>query len=140
MYDLSRKHFCKWSLLLLVLFQLTACFLKQDRTTTVYGTITDEKGQPVDSILVIAEGVEWWRGTKLHSTYSAENGSYEILIEVPKKFDAIDVIIPAYSTGNEKYFSQYKVGKILKDGKQVGSCCTAAIGSKTQYDFELVVR
>jgi hypothetical protein len=115
----------------------TSCFLKQDRTTTVYGTITDENGQPVDSILILATGLEWWYSTKLHSTYSDGNGNYEVLIEVPKKYDALDVTIPAYSEGNEKYYTQYKVKNILMDGKRVSSCCTASIGSKTRYDFEL---
>ncbi|KQS31068.1 hypothetical protein [Dyadobacter sp. Leaf189] len=119
---------------------LNSCFLKQDRTTTVYGTITDERGQPVDSILVLAKGREWSKETTLDQTFSNRSGEYELLVDVPKKFDGVDVVIPFGSLTNPKFQSLYKDFRVTKDGQPTNNCCIAQIGEKTRYDFQLIAR
>lgn len=126
-------------MLCLALF-LNSCFLKQDRTTVVYGTITDEKGQPVDSILVLVKGREWSKGTTLSQTFSNSSGEYELLLDVPKKFDGVDVIIPFGSIINPKFQSLFKDFYVKKNGQSTNNCCIAQIGEKTRYDFKLIAR
>ncbi|MCE6989456.1 hypothetical protein [Dyadobacter sp. CY323] len=119
---------------------LTGCFLKQDRTTTVYGTITDQNGQPVDSILVMVLGMQISHSEVLSQIYSDKAGEYEIMVEVPKKFNSINVGVPFLLIENPKYQNNYKGKKTTKDGKRTSDCCTALVGKKTRYDFQLIPR
>ena len=120
-----------------LIIQLSSCFLKQDRTTTVYGTITDQDGAPVDSIMVIISGLKFHYSTDLSKVYSDENGYYNILVDVPKNFTAVDVIIPSFSE-NVKFMKDFSGYRIKKDDKVTNNCCTASIGEKTKYDFQLI--
>jgi hypothetical protein len=116
---------------------LSSCFLKQDRTTTVYGTITDQNGLPVDSILVIVKGVQFLKYDALAEMVSDQNGNYELMIDVPKKFSDINVVIPFGSSVNPKFQKLYKDFRILRNDVLTNNCCTAQIGEKTKYDFQL---
>lgn len=124
-------------LLLLVACSLSSCFLKQDRTSTVYGTITDQNGKPVDSIMVIISGLKFYYSTDLSKVYSDKNGNYNVLVDVPKNFTAVDVIIPSLSE-NYKFMKNFSGYRITKDGKPTNNCCTASVGEKTKYDFQLI--
>ncbi|WP_157488038.1 hypothetical protein [Dyadobacter crusticola] len=119
---------------------LNSCFLKQDRTTTVYGTITDEKGQSVDSILVIFQGMKDLNLEILSSEFSDQKGEYDIVMEVPKKFTSINVTIPFFPAENSKYMRLFKTKRSTKNGQSTGNCCIAQIGEKTRYDFELIAK
>jgi hypothetical protein len=121
-----------------LVFLLTSCFLKQDRTTTVYGTITDQNGQSVDSILVLISGLEFYRATTLKEIYSDEQGNYEVVVDVPKKFDALNVIIPSFPTKNPKFQKNYNGYGIRKNDDPTNNCCMASVGEKTKYDFQLI--
>lgn len=125
-------------LLLLVTCSLSSCFLKQDRTTTVYGTITDQNGKPVDSIMVIAQGTRYLTFETLNHTYSDRNGYFEMVMDVPKKFGTLDLVIPFYPTKNPKYQNNYKGKHTTKNDVRTNNCCTASIGKKTKYDFQLI--
>jgi hypothetical protein len=128
------------SLLFGLVFLLTSCFLKQDRTTVIYGTITDQNQQPVDSILVLVDGTKFLTHEQLKQVYSDENGNYELVVEVPKKFGAVNVLIPFGSSINPKYQKNYKGKKTFRDDKFTSNCCSASIGQKTKYDFQLIPR
>ena len=121
-----------------LIIQLNSCFLKQDRTTTVYGTITDQNGAPVDSIMVIVQGMHLLSFESLKETYSDKNGKYEMVIDVPKKFSAIDVTVPYFFTENFKFFKYYNGKKTTKNDVSTSNCCIASIGEKTKYDFQLI--
>jgi hypothetical protein len=56
-------------------FLLNSCFLKQDRATVIYGTITDQNHQPVGSILVSIDGVKGFSYETLKEVYSDEDGN-----------------------------------------------------------------
>ena len=127
------------TMLCLALF-LNSCFLKQDRTTVVYGTITDEKGQSVDSILVIFQGMKDLSLEVLSSELSDQKGEYEIVMDVPKKFTSINVTIPFFPAENPKYMRLFKTKIGTKDGQSTNNCCIAQIGEKTRYDFKLIAR
>jgi hypothetical protein len=119
---------------------LYGCFLKQDRTTTVYGTITDQNGLPVDSILVVIDGVRGFKHENLKEVYSTGDGSYELLVEVPRKYGSLDVSIPFFPVENAKYDKNYKGKKTYKNEQFTKNCCSASIGQKTKYDFQLISR
>ncbi|MCF0038515.1 carboxypeptidase-like regulatory domain-containing protein [Dyadobacter fanqingshengii] len=122
----------------IMIIQLNSCFLKQDRTTTVYGTITDQNGEPVDSIMVIARGKRGFSFETLKQTYTNGEGCYEILIDPPKKFDFIDISVPFLLIENPKFFKYYTGKKTRKDDEKTSNCCIAPIGEKTKYDFQLI--
>ncbi|MCF2495588.1 carboxypeptidase-like regulatory domain-containing protein [Dyadobacter chenhuakuii] len=126
------------ALLLLVTCSLSSCFLKQDRTTTVYGTITDQNGKPVDSIMVILTGLKFNNGTVLKEVYSDKDGNFELVADLPKKYSAINVEVPFLPHKNSKFQNNYNGFKIEKDGVPTNNCCTASIGEKTKYDFQLI--
>jgi hypothetical protein len=117
---------------------LSDCFLKQDRTTTIYGTITDQNGRPVDSILVITEGIQDFKYETLKKTYSDKEGKYEILIEPAKRYSGVNSGIPFDTFENTKFMRSYRDYYSKKNGVRTGSCCLASIGTKTQYDFQLI--
>lgn len=121
-----------------VTFILYGCFLKQDRTTTVYGTIIDEHQQPVDSILIMVQGLRYLTFETLNEVYTDEKGNYEVVTEVPKKFGSINVTVPFLLKENPKYQRNYKGKKSFKDGTATNNCCTASVGEKTKYDFQLI--
>ncbi|KAA0991871.1 carboxypeptidase regulatory-like domain-containing protein [Dyadobacter aurulentus] len=119
-------------------FLLSHCFLKQDRTTVVYGTITDEKGQPVDSILVVIKGAQGFKYERLKEVYSGKDGSYELVVDVPRKYGSANVTVPFGSYENPKYDKNYKGKRTFKNDQFTKNCCSASIGNKTKYDFQLI--
>lgn len=132
------KFLSQLLLLLFITISATSCFLKQDRTTTVYGTITDQNGDPVDSILVILQG---GRSLSTYETvgevYSNQDGKYELVIDVPKKFQSAHLGVPNFPSKNQKFMKYYNGFIVQKDGKST-TCCRAGIGEKTKYDFQLI--
>jgi hypothetical protein len=121
-------------------FLLSQCFLTQDRTTVVYGTITDQNGQPVDSILVLIKGARAFRYETLLQVYSGEDGSYELVVDVPRRFSSANLIVPFGSYVNPKFQKNYKGKKTFKNDQFTTGCCSVLIGDKTKYDFELIPR
>ena len=110
---------------------MLACGHLGDRTTVVYGKVFDQNQVPVDSIEVLLSGSNLRGVVSQKSTYTDENGNYEILLEVPRKFADIDVNIP-YGLDNPKYEREYSQAKDIKGQKR------PMVGKKTQRDFQLV--
>jgi len=121
-----------------LIIQLSSCFLKQDRTTTVYGTITDQDGEPVDSILIVFAGVQGFKYDSLAGSYSNSKGKFETVLEIPKKYHTTNVVIPFGSSINPKFQKNFKDYRIYKNDNQTNNCCIATIGQKTKYDFQLI--
>jgi hypothetical protein len=121
-------------------FLLSRCFLTQDRTTVVYGTITDQNGEPVDSILVSVDVGRAFKYETLMQVYSGEDGSYELVVDVPRKYRLAYLNIPPDSYDNPKYDKSYKGLRTYKNGQFTEHCCSASIGNKTKYDFQLIPR
>ncbi|SEI38749.1 hypothetical protein SAMN05216327_101134 [Dyadobacter sp. SG02] len=109
---------------------MLACGHLGDRTTVVYGRVFDQNHIPVDSIMVLLSGSRLKGSVDLKSTYTDENGDYEIALEVPRKFGDIDVGIP-YGDDNPKFEKIYRQATDIK-GQQ-----RPMIGKKTQWDFQL---
>lgn len=128
-----------WTALLFsLIFLLTDCFHKQERTTTIYGTITDQNQQPVDSIMVMVNGLVNFNEEELKTVYSDKLGNFELVVEVPKKFHAVDVIVPFYPVENPIYQTNYKGFTVQKNDESTDNCYTASVGEKAKYDFQLI--
>jgi hypothetical protein len=123
-----------------LIFLLNGCFLKEDRTTVIYGTVTDENKQPVDSILVLLIGMKFLDYEDLKTVYTDKQGHYELVVEVPKKFNPVNVAIPSWTIQNPKFVRLYKEYNVLKNDEATGNCCTASVGEKTKYDFQLIAK
>ncbi|MCE7060923.1 hypothetical protein [Dyadobacter sp. CY343] len=120
------------------LVSLSGCGVFTDRTTVVYGTITDQNGEPVDSILVSIDGVKGFMYETLKEVYSGKDGSYELVVEVPRKYGSVNVLVPFGSFDNPKYDMNYKDVNVKKNEIATRNCCSASIGNKTKYDFRLI--
>lgn len=116
----------------MIALAMLACGHLGDRTTVVYGKVFDENQVPVDSIMVQLRGSKLTGSIELKSTYTDENGDYEIALEVPRKFGEIDVIIP-YGRDNPMF------GTIYRQATDVGQR-PPRIGKKTQWDFKLLAK
>ncbi|OJV12436.1 MAG: hypothetical protein BGO21_06750 [Dyadobacter sp. 50-39] len=112
---------------------LLSCGHLGDRTTVVYGKVFDENHVPVDSILVQLRGAKITGSIELKSTYTDENGDYEIALEVPRKFGQINVVIP-YGDYNPDF------GKKYSQATDIGGQRPPMIGKKTQWDFKLLAK
>jgi hypothetical protein len=109
---------------------MLACGHLGDRTTIVYGNVYDENQQPVDSIMVMVSGLKLKGAFELKSTFTDENGDYEIVLEVPRTYGSVKVNIP-YLPRNTKFEEKYKI----RD--RIGPSSKPMIGKKTQWDFQL---
>jgi hypothetical protein len=112
---------------------MLACGHLGDRTTVVYGKVYDQDQVPVDSIMVLLSGSKLTGVYDLKSTYTDENGDYEIALEVPRKFGQIVVRIP-YGLDNPKFEKTYRQANDIKGQKK------PMIGKKIQWDFQLEPR
>ncbi|WP_247235525.1 carboxypeptidase-like regulatory domain-containing protein [Telluribacter sp. SYSU D00476] len=124
-------------LLLTVLFSnTTGCISFLDRTTTVYGRVTDDSQQPIDSLEVELSGVfTFGGGLPLATTYTDSEGNYKITYKVPKDFSRGNVFIIPSGKKFDKYKREYL---IYVDGNLTSSCCRIPIGTSKNYDFLLL--
>jgi hypothetical protein len=122
--------------ILLLGLSFSGCFLKQDRTTSIYGTITNLNQQPVDSVMLSIQGAEGLKYDKLKEVYSDANGHDEAVVDASKSYSALIVVIPF--SRNPHYTDHYEGLIVKKDDMEIPDCCYASIGKKTKYDFKLL--
>jgi hypothetical protein len=125
---------------LIAITHLQSCFLKQDRTTTVYGTITDQNGEPVDSILVTAQGSKHVKYEIFDEAFTDETGHYELVADVPRQAHSVNVVIPFSLNKNPKFGKHFKDYLVFKNEIRTLNCCNLDIGGKTRYDFQLIAK
>lgn len=126
----KKSRFVRAITVLLPVMAMLACGHLGDRTTVVYGKVYDQNHQPVDSIKVLVSGLKLNGVYDLKSTYTDENGDYEIVLEVPRKFGNINVMIP-YGMDNPKYEKMYRHAKLMNEQN------IRMIGKKTEWNFQL---
>jgi len=129
-FKIQSEIFKSYLLLPFIALTMLGCGHLGDRTTVVYGKVFDENQVPVDSILVQLRGAKITGSIELKSTYTDENGEYEIALEVPRKFGDINVGIP-YGDDNPKMEKIYRQATDIKGQER------PMIGKKTQCDFQL---
>jgi len=123
--------------LICFLCTLTSCSIPiGDRTTVIYGKVTDQNQEAVDSILVLVSGARNFLNSEdIKQVYTDKFGHYEMVIEVPRKYGNLNVTIPYLPVQNSKFQDNYMIDIALKNGKT--NCCHAAIGEKTEFNFQL---
>jgi len=125
----------------LILLFLSGCIDRHDRTSSVYGHINDENGDPVDSILVTLHAFNISKERLLDAVYTDENGNYEMITDVPKGFSSLSVSSPFWPLKNPKFMMFYQgFSFIYKNDQQTNNCCNARVGERTKYDFKLMPR
>jgi hypothetical protein len=109
---------------------------KEDRTTVVYGKITDDVNQPVEGVeikLFGEKGITSSISTLLKATYTDKKGEYTITYEVSTDFHSGKIHIYPSS---DKY--DINTGTLYFNGQETKECCPLEIGKKNQYDLVLV--
>jgi hypothetical protein len=124
---------------------LTPAFLSQGcrdkeiaRLTTVYGKVTDQAGQPVDSVTILFSGIKGVSGgVPIQETLTDLNGSYELVVDVPRKYHSASIASSLdFEPLRSMYSSQNRL--IYENDVQKASCCFVTIGEKTKYEFVLL--
>ncbi|KAA6441533.1 hypothetical protein FEM33_02035 [Dyadobacter flavalbus] len=126
-------------ILLVVLFQFTACKHDEDRESIsgIYGAIVDKDEKGVENVEVQIYGKA---GNEprvlLQNAFTNKLGNYDITVDVPGKFEIIEVSVPftKIKGSEEKVF-----GKPIDDpsSNNIG-LGYARIGEKTRIDFKMV--
>ncbi|GLU55748.1 carboxypeptidase-like regulatory domain-containing protein [Dyadobacter frigoris] len=144
LYISIKRPFIKKSLIafasICISFVSFKCSDKGDNLTTIYGTVTDQNGNSVDSIYLLVNGAIFTRYDELKTVYTDSAGKYELLVDPPKKYSILTVNIPFYYIENPKFTVLYKGFKVKKDNVGTNECCYVTIGEKTNYDFQLIPR
>jgi hypothetical protein len=75
---------------------------KEDRTTVVFGKVTDDTNHPIEGVVMELygeKGILASRTTKLKSTITDAKGEYTITTEIPKDYHSGDIV---YEWNNSK--------------------------------------
>ena len=125
-----------------VLLLTEGCFSSpfKSRTTTVFGTVTDNDTKlPVDSVQIMITGGKGGvasNADELKIIYTDKQGYYYTTIDVPNSYHKITVLNRYFD--KLKYTLKYRGYFSYKDRNRIDYCCPAEIGSKTQYDFMML--
>jgi hypothetical protein len=109
-----------------------------DRTTKVYGKVTDQAGQPVDSVTILLGGtIGVSAGFPIKETLTDANGAYELVVDVSRKYHSAGI---RPSLRIESLRSKYSSENMLiyKNGIETRTCCSVTIGKSNKYDFILL--
>lgn len=104
----------------------------KSRTTTVFGTVTDNDTKlPLQNNKIAIwgnEGTLAFKGKIVKTVFTDKEGKYLVTIDVPKVYHSLNVDNISDATKYRDFFS-------YKDNNRVNYCCPVEIGTKTQYDF-----
>lgn len=131
----GRSRFPRLLLICIYLAFLASC--EREKVTIIYGTVTDQNKQPVDSIFVIVQGMQLTKIITTGEAITDTNGNYSVTI-ISKKLYTPNVAIPFWAIQNPKLVQKYKGFHAKKNDENPTACCTAIAGKKTKYDFELI--
>ncbi|NIJ53076.1 hypothetical protein [Dyadobacter arcticus] len=125
---------------IMLMVALASCGPLLNRVTVVYGLITDEDGQPVDSVLV-----EMYGGRAISvsgsigEAYSNKQGFYEIEVDVSHEWWVAKVGIPFYSFENKKPLKPFKSYESTRNQTKPSSGESGlTMGLRTRCDFKLI--
>ena len=117
---------------LLLITLLTLSCKKQDRTTVVFGTVKDEKNQPIKGVemqLYGEKGVLGSRATLLKATETDAKGEYSITAEISKDYHSGGLGFNASTLNN------YEGGRLYFNSQETKECCPIQVGLKSKYDW-----
>jgi hypothetical protein len=131
--------FFKYMFAACLMLQLTSCENRNERTTGVYGTVTDPGGKPLEGVKVLVYGSkDCGPIVYFGEDYTDTTGDYNITFEASKDFDAFNTVVPLSKTENSEFFKTFNEIKVKKNEESVEKCCFTSPGDKTRYDFKLV--
>jgi hypothetical protein len=108
-----------------------------NRETVVYGLITDDDGQPLDSIPVGMYGGKGLSASgRIGQAYSNKQGFYEIEVDVSKEWWNARVGVNMNDMKLWKLYESYE--SIRNQTKKGSSDGGVSIGLRTRYDFKLI--
>ncbi|MPR34471.1 hypothetical protein [Salmonirosea aquatica] len=122
---------------IIIVLLIESCRNKEvARLTTVYGKVTDQAGQPVDSVTIGMQGYEGWLGgLPIDKVYTNQKGEYELVVDVPLRYSYAGVQLNfEYRSLLDSYYDWL----IYKNDVKTGDCCIVTMGGKTKYDFTLL--
>ncbi|MCF0069808.1 hypothetical protein LZD49_04945 [Dyadobacter sp. CY261] len=106
------------------------------RETTIFGTVTEIAGHPVDSVQFVISAYKDLGNTKgLYRVTSDADGNYEAIVDAPKGYTGIGITVAGVD--NPAFHLVYRGYDVYKEGKKVNYCCTVKAGGKTRYDFKV---
>ncbi|MDF7820198.1 hypothetical protein P1X15_21440 [Runella sp. MFBS21] len=112
----------------------------QSRTTTIFGTVTDNDTKlPVSNLEIVIYGQKGVLGSvssDLKKVSTDSNGKYNVDVDAPKEFHSLGV--GNNFDSDKSLVVQYRDYLIFLNGQQTQNCCRVEIGSKTQYDFIMI--
>jgi hypothetical protein len=106
------------------------------RKTTIYGTITEIAGGPVDSIqltLTAAKGIGNFK--PLFRVATDKDGNYVAVMDVPHGYGHVELAISYVD--NPAFTKFYRGYEVYEDGELTNFCCTVMTGKKKRYDFKM---
>lgn len=134
----SHVVFFSYIIATLIILQLAACE-KDERTTGVYGTVTDPDGKPVEGVKVLVYGSKNC-GPVMHfgEDYTDKTGAYSITFEASADLKDFNTAVPLSKTENPEIFKNFHEMTFRKNDEAVDKCCITPPGDKTKFDFKLV--
>jgi hypothetical protein len=132
------KKLKKWLYMAGLLCMSVSC-KKEDRTTVVFGKVTNDINQPIEGVEMVLygeKGILGSRSTRLKSTLTDAKGEYTITTEIPTDYHSGSINCEWFR--DPKFYNMYTDGALYFNGQQTQECCPLRVGTKSQYDFGLV--
>lgn len=127
----------KSALIVSLALLIASCGPLINRDTVVYGLITDEDGEPVDSISVSIYGSKGFSGgSPIGQAYSNKQGFYEIEVDVSNEWWSANVGVDFNSIRLWRLYESYESTRNQTAGGS--SDRGVSIGLRTRYDFKLI--
>ncbi|GAB2766813.1 hypothetical protein GCM10027275_06120 [Rhabdobacter roseus] len=123
--------------LLFIALSLDGCLLSF-RTSTVYGTVTEQGRKPLEGVKISVLGIKANRSTLLHELSTNQAGEFQLTFEVPRGYSRLDIGIP--SIENHQSQEIPRLISLYINGEETKDCCSTLIGKKTKYDFVFLVK
>ncbi len=114
---------------------------KEDRTTVVFGKVTNDINQPIEGVVMELYGERGILGsvsTYLKRSTTDAKGEYIITTEIPKDYHSGSIFYEWNNSQPPLYDKYSRGGGVYFNGQQTQECCPLRVGTKSQYDFVLV--
>ncbi|MEO6283354.1 MAG: hypothetical protein ABIN80_03420 [Dyadobacter sp.] len=127
----------KSALIVSLAVSIASCGPLINRETVVYGLITNDDGEPVDSILVELYGSKGlYGGYPICQAYSNKQGFYELETDVANEWWSASVGVDLNSIKLWRLYESYEFTRNQTSGGTASG--GVSIGLRTRYDFKLI--
>lgn len=127
----------QFALIVCLVLSLASCGPLINRETVVYGLITNDDGEPVDSVLVGIYGSKGlYGGYPIGQAYSNKQGFYEVDVDVANEWWSARVSVDLNNRNLWRLYESYESTRNQTSGGHSGG--GVSIGLRTRYDFKLI--